>query len=191
MQIEIAGKQISLGDALKERIAAGLEGSVSKYFDRAGEASVVVSKPSRNFEVDCSVHLPSGVTLQAHGEGVDAHSAFEAALEKIEKRVRRYHRRLKDHHKNNKDSLPAEAMMERIIVSQDEDDDESITLGSAPAIIAESNTKLKTMTVSMAVMQLELTDSPAIMFRNASHGSLNMVFRRNDGNVGWVDPGAS
>lgn len=191
MQIEIAGKQIDLGDALKEHITAGLEGSVSKYFDRAGEAAVFVSKPGRAFEVDCSVHLPSGVTLQAHGEGADAHIAFEAALEKIEKRVRRYHKRLKDHHKNNKDSLPAEAVLERVIASQDDETDETAALGTAPAIIAETNAKLKTMTVSMAVMQLELTDSPAIMFRNASHGSLNMVFRRTDGNVGWVDPGVS
>ncbi len=191
MQVQIAGKQIDVGEALRERIAAGLEAGVSKYFDRTGEASVVVSKPVRDFVVDCSVHLPSGVTLQAHGEGSDAYAAFEAALEKIEKRVRRYHRRLKDHHRE-KEALPAEAISERVIKGGDESDIEAAEdYGSAPAIIAETDAKLKTMTVSMAVMQLELMDSPAIMFRNASHGGLNMVFRRPDGNVGWVDPGVS
>lgn len=190
LQIQIAGKQIDVGDALRERIEAGLDGSVSKYFDRTGEAHVVVSKPAREFEVDCSVHLPSGVTLQAHGQGDDAYAAFEKALEKMEKRVRRYHRRLKDHHRS-KDALPAEAIAERVIQPGDEEMDAAVDLGEAPTIIAETDTKLKTMTVSMAVMQLELAEAPALMFRNASHGGLNMVFRRPDGNVGWVDPGES
>jgi ribosomal subunit interface protein len=187
MQVQIAGKQIDLSTALKERIATGLEAGVSKYFDRTGEASVFVSKPARDFQVDCSVHLPSGVTLQAHGEGHDAYSAFEQSLDKIEKRVRRYHRRLKDHHKDRRE-LQMVDIAERVIASDDAEVEED--LGTAPAIVAETDVKLKTMTVSMAVMQLELTDSPALMFRNASNESLNMVFRRPDGNVGWVDPGA-
>lgn len=188
MQVQIAGKQINLGESLRERIAAGLDAGVSKYFDKGGEAAVVVSKPARVFEVDCSVHLPSGVTLQAHGEGDDAYAAFEVALEKMEKRVRRYHRRLKDHHRA-KDVLPAELISERVIRTTDEDAEGAEELGDAPAIIAETGVKLKTMTVSMAVMQLELIDAPALMFRNASNRALNMVFRRADGNVGWVDPG--
>ena len=192
MHIQIAGKQIELSDALKERIAAGLEAGVSKYFDRAGEGSVFVSRPARSFEVDCSVHLPSGVTLQAHGEADDAYGAFENALEKMEKRVRRYHRRLKDHNRDSRANLlEAQAISERIIQSPQEEDDPEMELGDAPLIVAESSASLKTMTVSMAVMQLELTDSPALMFKNAANGGLNMVYRRTDGNVGWVDPGDS
>ena len=189
MQLQITGKQIELGDALKERIADGLEAGVSKYFERTGEATVVVSRPVRNFEVDCSIHLPSGVALQAHGEGVDAHVAFEEALAKMEKRVRRYHRRLKDHHR--KAALPAEAVAEFVIQPETDEDLAEEEGGAAPTIVAENGVTLKTMTVSMAVMQLELTDAPALMFRNAASGGLNMVFRRRDGNVGWVDPGAA
>ena len=199
MQVQIAGKRIDVGEALRERIAYGLEDRVSKYFDRTGEAFVTVSKPGWAFNVDCSIHLPSGVTLQAHGEAEDAYQAFEDSLEKIEKRVRRYKRRLKDHHKN-KDAIPAIEVQEQIIAPYDdnEDDDEGADqplangeLGDAPAIIAESGARIKTMTVSMAVMQLELTDTCAILFRNAKDGDLNMVYRRADGNIGWVDPGRS
>lgn len=193
MQVQIAGKKIEVGVALQERIAHGLEERVSKYFNRTGEAFVTVSKPSWAFNVDCSIHLPSGVTLQAHGEGEDAYQAFEQSLDKIEKRVRRYKRRLRDH--RAKEASPVQFAAERIIVPSIEDDaDDAVAANGdahadVPVIVAESNTGIRTMTVSMAVMQLELADSPAVLFRNASHGGMNMVYRRPDGNVGWVDPG--
>jgi ribosomal subunit interface protein len=194
LQVQVAGKKIEVGSALQERIAYGLESRVSKYFNRTGEAFVTVSKPGWAFYVDCSIHLPSGVTLQAHGEGDDGYQAFEQALDKIEKRVRRYKNRLRDH--RPKDAIPTEMASERIILPPpvDRDDDEEGSgldgaNGEAPTIVAESDTHIRTMTVSMAVMQLELADSPALLFRNAAHGRLNMVYRRPDGNVGWVDPG--
>jgi ribosomal subunit interface protein len=194
LQVQVAGKKIEVGSALQERIAFGLESRVSKYFNRTGEAFVTVSKPGWAFYVDCSIHLPSGVTLQAHGEGDDGYQAFEQALDKIEKRVRRYKNRLRDH--RSKDASPSELASERIIlplaVEQEGDGEDSSLDGSegdAPTIVAESDTRIRTMTVSMAVMQLELADSPALLFRNAAHGRLNMVYRRPDGNVGWVDPG--
>lgn len=194
MQVQIAGKKIEVGAALQERISFGLENRVSKYFNRTGEAFVTVSKPGWAFNVDCSIHLPSGVTLQAHGEGDDGYQAFEMALDKIEKRVRRYKNRLRDHRTANGNGI-LESASERIILPRDETDepdngtDFDSSAGEAPAIVAESDTKIRTMTVSMAVMQLELVESPALMFRNAAHGRLNMVYRRDDGNVGWVDPG--
>lgn len=193
LQVQVAGKKIEVGAALQERIAFGLESRVSKYFNRTGEAFVTVSKPGWAFYVDCSIHLPSGVTLQAHGEGDDGYQAFEAALEKIEKRVRRYKNRLRHH--RVKENGSAEIAYERIILptdetdAPDEDADSAPAAGESPAIVAESDTRIRTLTVSMAVMQLELADSPALMFRNAAHGRLNMVYRRADGNVGWVDPG--
>jgi ribosomal subunit interface protein len=189
LQVQIAGKKIEIGAALQERISLGLEDRVSKYFDRTGEAVVTVSKPGWAFNVDCSVHLPSGITLQAHGEGDDPYAAFEQLLDKIEKRVRRYKSRLRNH--RAKEPLPAQIGAERIILVQPESedsDDSGMDEGDAPAIVAESDTSIRTMTVSMAVMQLELAENPALMFRNAAHGGLNMVFRRADGNVGWVDP---
>ena len=193
LQVQIAGKKIEVGAALQERIAFGLESRVSKYFNRTGEAFVTVSKPGWAFYVDCSIHLPSGVTLQAHGEGDDGYQAFEMALDKIEKRVRRYKNRLRNH--RAKDGASVEIAFERIIVPLEDtvDGDDSAAVesegGDSPVIVAEADTRIQTMTVSMAVMQLELADSPAVMFRNAAHGRLNMVFRRADGNVGWVDPG--
>ena len=196
MQVQVAGKKLEVGAALQERIAFGLESRVSKYFNRSGEAFVTVSKPGWAFYVDCSIHLPSGVTLQAHGEGDDGYQAFEMALDKIEKRVRRYKNRLRNH--RAKDGAEVEPAFERIILPRDESDDAEDAddakeaangNGDSPAIVAESDTKIQTMTVSMAVMQLELADSPAVMFRNAGNGRLNMVYRRPDGNVGWVDPG--
>ncbi len=198
MQVQIAGKKIEVGAALQERISFGLENRVSKYFHRTGEAFVTVSKPGWHFNVDCSIHLPSGVTLQAHGEGDDGYQAFEMALDKIEKRVRRYKNRLRDHRSTNVNGNGSlEAASERIILPRDETNEPDEvdgagldgTAGDSPAIVAESDTKIRTMTVSMAVMQLELVESPALMFRNAAHGRLNMVYRRDDGNVGWVDPG--
>jgi ribosomal subunit interface protein len=193
LQVQIAGKKLEVGAALQERISFGLESRVSKSFNRTGEAFVTVSKPGWAFYVDCSIHLPSGVTLQAHGEGDDGYQAFEQALDKIEKRVRRYKNRLRNH--RAKDETP-EMASEHIILpstANDEDDDAAAGLdgaaGDAPAIVAESDMRIRTMTVSMAVMQLELADSPALLFRNAAHGRLNMVYRRPDGNVGWVDPG--
>ena len=193
MHVQIAGKKIEVGSALQERIAFGLEDRVSKYFNRTGEAFVTVSKPGWAFTVDCSIHLPSGVTLQAHGEAGDAYQAFEQSLDKIEKRVRRYKNRLRNH--RAKEADPSEIASERVILAPAADGGEEIDLpvdgasGDAPAIVAESDTKIQTMTVSMAVLQLDLIDSPAVLFRNAAHGRLNMVYRRPDGNVGWVDPG--
>jgi len=197
VQVQIAGKKIEVGTALQERIAEGLEERVSKYFTRTGEAFVTVSKPGWAFNVDCSIHLPSGVSLQAHGEGDDPYVAFQMSLDKIEKRVRRYKNRLKDHHARAREDSPPEMAAERIILAPTDDADEDdveeglngFDHGEAPAIVAEGDTRLVTMTVSMAVMQLELGDSPALMFRNAANGGLNMVYRRPDGNIGWVDPG--
>jgi ribosomal subunit interface protein len=191
VHVQIAGKKIEVGAALQERITFGLEERVSKYFNRTGEAFVTVSKPGWAFNVDCSIHLPSGVTLQAHGEGDDAYQAFEQSLDKIEKRVRRYKNRLRDH--RAKDSAPVQTAPERVIQAAPDLEDgvdgaEESESGDAPTIVAESDTRIRTMTVSMAVMQLELADSPAVLFRNAAHGGLNMVYRRHDGNVGWVDP---
>jgi ribosomal subunit interface protein len=196
LQVQIAGKKLDVGAALQERIAYGLESRVSKYFNRTGEAFVTVSKPGWAFYCDCSIHLPSGVTLQAHGEGDDGYQAFEQALDKIEKRVRRYKNRLRDHRSQTNGS---EIASERIILAPAANDDGDEALdgesglegnsGDAPAIVAESDTHIQTMTVSTAVLQLDVSDSPAVLFRNAAHGRLNMVYRRPDGNVGWVDPG--
>ncbi|MGA1344300.1 MAG: ribosome hibernation-promoting factor, HPF/YfiA family [Hyphomonas sp.] len=188
MQIQITGKHMNLGDAMRERIEAGLEAAVSKYFNRTGEASVFVSQQGPFVEVDCNVHLPSGIVLQSTGRADDPYAALDVSLEKMEKRVRRYKRRLKDHHASA--PMPAVPAAESLILVTDteQSEDPGVEMGDSPLTVAETSVQIRTMTVSQAVMQLELQDVPALMFRNAGHEGLNMVYRRPDGHIGWVDP---
>ncbi|MCR9077488.1 MAG: ribosome-associated translation inhibitor RaiA [Hyphomonadaceae bacterium] len=184
MTIKIAGRHMDVGDALSERISDGLEAAVTKYFDRSFDANVTVEKRGHEVITDCNVHLPSGIVLQSTGAAHDPYASLEDSLEKMEKRVRRYHRRLKDHHKRS--PLPSEPANAFIIKGSDDETPED--KGEAPLIVAESASDVKTMSVSEAVMQLELSDTPAVLFRNVKHSGLNMVYRRADGNIGWVDP---
>ena len=191
MQIQITGKHMDLGDALRGRIETGLEAAVSKYFNRTGDARVFVSQQGPFVEVDCNVHLPSGIILQSTGKAGDPYAALEDSLDKMEKRVRRYKRRLKDHHAGNT-TMPIEPAAESVIQvnGYDTDTDEELpeASGETPLTVAETAVHIRTMSVSEAVMQLELQEVPALMFRNAGHGRLNMVYRRPDGHIGWVDP---
>lgn len=187
---------MNLGEALQERIAGGLEAVVGKYFDRPADGHVTVTKDGHQVEVDCNIHLPSGIILQSQGRAADAHAALDDALEKMDKRVRRYKRRLRDHHRGGRSPLPSEEAVSFVIQQLDEDAEDEDTGAAAtnghdetPLIVAETKTKLTTMSVSTAVMQLDLSEKPAIMFRNSSTGRLNMVYRRPDGHFGWVDPG--
>jgi ribosomal subunit interface protein len=200
MQIQVAGKQVDVGAALRDRITDDLSNSIGRYFDRGGAADVTVSRAGHGFRVDCALALDSGQRLQSHGAGGDAHAAFTDALGKIETRVRRYKKRLKDH------SPAANAKQEERAVyttlrspddsaSQDIDwdidwDAEEPASNGAPSamVIAENDTEVKTLTVSGAVMELDLTESQTIVFRNAAHGGLSVVYRRADGNIGWIDP---
>jgi ribosomal subunit interface protein len=192
MRIQIAGRQMDVGEALRTRIEGELASGVGKYFSRATDAVVTVGKNGgAGIEVDCTVHLSSGISLQAQGHGGDAHSAFGDALTKLEKRVRRYKRRLRNHHDHH-GPLPSEDASAYVLAPLEEETDAEPEApnghDAVPLIIAEATVPVRTMTVSMAVLQLDLTESPALLFRNAAHGGLNLVYRRTDGNVGWVDP---
>ena len=192
MQINIAGKQMDLGSALKQKIADELEAVVSKYCERTGQARVTVSKQGHLLEVDCNVHLPSGILLQAKGQATDPYAALEIALDRIEKRIRRYRRRLKDHHRPDRSPFPSEPAVDHVLSSVDESEEEpqedNTSEKNSVLTIAETSTAVHTMAVSEAVMQLELSDVPALMFRNAANKRHNMVYRRTDGHIGWVDP---
>jgi ribosomal subunit interface protein len=192
MRIQVAGRQMEVGEALRSRIEDELTSGVAKYFSRATDAVVTVGKNGgAGIDVDCTVHLSSGISLQAEGHGGDAHSAFDDALGKLEKRVRRYKRRLRNHHADNKSPLPAEAASAYVLAplgEENEAEDDTNGGEDTPLVIAETIVDVRTMPVSMAVMQLDLSESPALMFRNAANGALNVVYRRKDGNVGWIDP---
>ena len=191
MEVQVSGKNIELGDALRAHVSARLSDSVEKYFGRGAEAVVTFAKERHLVECEMTAHLFSGVFLAAHGSGGDAYAAFEEGLDKLEKRVRRYKRRLKNHHVNGKVPLPAEAASYRLLAPLPEEEEEG---GAEPAgdptpvVVAEHATSLREMTVGAAVMQLDLAESPAIIFKNAAHGRLNVVYRRRDGHIGWIDP---
>lgn len=193
MQVQVTGKHVDVGEALRSRVTDELSNSILKYFDRdGGGADVVVSREGNAFKVDCSVVLASGQQLTTHGLGGDAHVAFDAALEKMAKRVRRYKARLKDHH-GQAVAKQAESAAYFVIASPDldEPEDEDAADGpgfSEPMIIAETEKPVRSMTVSAAVMELDLTEAQTIVFRNAAHGGLSVVYRRPDGNIGWIDP---
>lgn len=190
MRIQVAGRQMDVGEALRTRIEGELTNGVGKYFNRATDAVVTVARNGGgSIEVDCTVHLASGISLQAEGQGGDAHGAFDVALGKLEKRVRRYKRRLTNHHASNKSPLPAEDAAAYVLAPLQGDDETGADAEpTSPLVIAETTVPVRTMTVSTAVLQLDLTEAPALMFRNAAHGGLNVVYWRADGNIGWIDP---
>lgn len=205
MNVQVTGKGMSVGEALRGRIVSELESGVEKYFDRGGvDANVLVTPDGSGFRVDCTVNLASGRTVVSHGGGGDAHAAFDDALIKIEKRVRRYKRRLRNHHVAGgrgsnptfEESAPVTVLRGFDDADDDEDDDAvdpadfaSVVNGEpAATIIAETQTVLATMTVSKAVLELDLRGYPVVMFRNAAHGGISVVYRRPDGNIGWIDP---
>jgi len=181
---------VDVGAALTTRITDELSQGIGKYFDRGGDADVTVRKEGHSFQVDCQVHLASGQRLQSKGEGGDAHAAFTDALGKIETRIRRYKRRLKDHSPQATAKAASLAAYTTLRAPDDSEEDDWAETSDAPEamVIAESVTEVKSMTVSMAVMELDLTESQTIVFRNAAHGGLSVVYRRADGNIGWIDP---
>ena len=186
MSVRVSGKQMEIGDAFRTRIEDQITEAVKKYFDGGFSAQVIVEKSGSGFSADCKIHLDTGVDLHAAGEAQDPQPAFEAAAGRIEKRLRRYKRRLKDHYINNHNGHGEVAYA---IVDADIGDDAGVPEDYAPAIIAESTKQLSTMTVASAVMALDMTDERILIFKNAGNETLNVVYRRNDGNIGWIDAG--
>jgi ribosomal subunit interface protein len=192
LSVRVTGRNIDVGDALRSKIQEDLEIGISRYVTRNGEAVVTLEKQRHLYHVETIVHLDSGISLESNGEASEPHSAFAAALEKIEKRVRRYKRRLKDHHAKHAHPLPREEVAYNVIELDEEETDEHVDNSAAgPAVIAETKKAVNTMTVATAVMQLELGNAPVLMFRNPRSGEFNVVYRRADGNIGWIDPASS
>jgi len=185
MTLKIVGKHMDIGEALTSRIEERIEGAVTKYFSNGYSGQITMEKSANQFSSDCFLHLDSGVTLQASGRAGDAHSAFDGAAERIEKRLRRYKRRLKDHHSSNDNSAAFEASYSVIETPEQESE---MPEDFQPAIVAESSKSVKTLSVAMAVMELDLSDQPVQVFKNAGNGQINVVYRRQDGHIGWVDP---
>lgn len=190
MQIQITGKNIDVGDALRTHIEDRLEGDVAKYFDGVVDGHVTVLKENSEFRCECNLHLSTGMSLQTEGRSGDAHAAFDKAAERLEKRLRRYKRRLKDHHaRSSAKEVAAFDAAAYIIAQEAETAEEPQDL--SPPIIAESVERIPDLTVGEAVMKLDISDVPVVVFRNAGHGGMNVIYRRADGNIGWIDPGTA
>lgn len=189
MRIAVTGKQIDVGAALRQHADETLSGLVDKYAGRPVEAAVVFSREAHEFSADVSVHLSTGMTAQAKAKAGEIYAAFEAACEKMDKQLRRYKRRLKDHHRRE---APIEAFEAPTYVLQggSESHDETVEEPAdlQPVIIAEMETRVQSLSVGEAVMQMELAGAPLLVFRNTAHGGVNVVYRRDDGNIGWIDP---
>ncbi len=190
MQLTVQGKQMDVGDALRTHVTERIEDINSKFFNHATDATVTFSKEGHGHGViNAHVHIRIGrnIVVMADGEAGDAYGAFEKSAEKVTTQLRKYKNRLRSHHEKmqtaESHALPARDMV--IAGDEDEARDEQ---GTAPAIIAEMTTAIQTLSVSEAVMRMDLAHQNALLFRNASHGELNLVYRRKDGNVGWIDP---
>jgi len=184
MSLRVSGKNLDLGEALREQVQDRISGAMSKYFDGGFSGHVTVAKDGSGFRTECSLHLDSGIVLQSAGAAADAYASFDQAAARIERRLKRYKARLKDHHADadSNDSAPY------VVFESPTDDTDLEDDGWSPVIVAETTTKLRRMTVGFAVMELDLTGAPVVVFRHAVHGRINMVYRRADGNVGWIDP---
>lgn len=187
MRYQITGKQIDIGDALQTHVKNELNDIVEKYAERPTDANVVFSKSGHEHVCEATIHLSTGLTAQAKAHATEIYAAFDECAEKMEKQLRRYKRRLKDHHSKRKEPVEQLGASSYILAaSEGVDDSEPETL--QPMIIAEVETKVSTMSVGEAVMQMEISGAPVVIFRNESNSAFGVVYKRDDGNIGWIEP---
>lgn len=191
MNLTVKGKNIDVGDALKTRASESLDHIFGKYFSNPIDANVTMSREAHLFTAQISVHVGRGILLQSEGAAEHANSAYDMAAETLAKRLRRYKRRLRDHHRAETEDRRV-SQYTVLAAEADEGEEPEAVNGHGenhPVVVAEMQTTIPTLTVGEAVMRLDLANQQAMMFLNRAHGGLNMVYRRNDGNIGWVDPG--
>ena len=193
MNISIKGKGIDLGDALKAHISEKLESVILRHFPESIEASVTISMDNSNITADIDVHVARNINLRSHQSALDAYIAFDLALHKIDTRLRRYHNKIKNHHEKKADVDVLMAMNYVLPHSHGEIDDEGDeeNKSAKAAVIAEMPSEIPTLSVSDAVMRMDLSDMNVLVFRNETQGNINVVHRRNDGNIGWINPAVS
>src|SRR5262249_29795247 len=189
MPFRVSGKNIHVGEALRERINARVAEALAKYFDGGFYGHVTIGKEGFGFRTECVIHLDSGIVLEAEALAADAYASAEQAAQRLGKRLRRYKGRVREHPAARAEERERGAVdaVSYVIAAPEHDDDEQ-SRDWNPVIIAESTTALKRLSVSDAVMELDLTGVPVVVFRHAGHGRVNLVYRRADGHIGWIDP---
>ncbi|MCO4840961.1 ribosome-associated translation inhibitor RaiA [Ascidiaceihabitans sp.] len=187
MRYQISGKQIDIGMSLQTHVRTELDEVVQKYAERPTDALVVFSKSAHEFACEATVHLSTGLTATAKAKDTEIYAAFNSCCAKMEKQLRRYKRRLKDHHKDRTQPVELFGGSSYILASDDgAEQSEPETL--QPIIVAEMEAKIPSLSVGEAVMQMELAGAPVLVFRNENKDGVNVVYRRDDGNIGWIDP---
>lgn len=187
MALQVTGKNLDIGEALRTYLEERIESALDKYAGREQSGHIRIEKAHGSFLTGCTIQLKSGLSLEAHGEAADAYASADQALERLEKRLRRYKRRLKKRNAPT-ERKPSDTQAPYYVIQAIEEE-ETEPEGDNPVVVAETQTVIRELSVSDAVMQLDLADKPLLVFQNAGHGRINVVYRRADGNVGWIDPG--
>jgi ribosomal subunit interface protein len=187
MTIQVTGKNLDVGEALRGYVQERVAHAVEKYIGRQPQGHVRIEKEHGEFRTNCTIHLWQGMSLEAHGVAPDAYQSADRACERLEKRVRRYTRKVKQ---RGGAQAPRQETQARDYVLQSPPDTQEESDEDNPIVIAEAEAVVHEMAVSDAVMQMDISDRPFLLFRNASHGEINVVYRRDDGNIGWIDPAA-
>lgn len=189
MPLRVSGKNLDIGEALRRHILEKVEAILARYFDGRVSGHVVISREGSGYRADCSLHLSSGSNLEAEGKAQEPYASFENALDKIERRLRRYKKRLKEHQAG---SAAASEDRSRLQVAnytiEAPEDEEEVPLDFNPVVVAEGSQPLKSLSVASAVAELDLTGAPFVVFQHASSSRVNVVYRRTDGAIGWLDP---
>lgn len=191
MALRISGKNLDIGESLRDRIGARIAEAMDKYFDGGYAGHITLAKDGFGFRTECAIHLDSRITLHAEGMAPDAYASADQAAVRIEKRLRRYHRRLKDHRAERGEAHAASEAAASYVIAAPAPESEAEIDSFTPVIIAESTTALKRLSVSDAVTELDMTGAAVLVFRHAAHGGINVVYRRADGHFGWIDPPAA
>jgi ribosomal subunit interface protein len=190
MPLRVSGKNLDIGEALRTHVLEKVEALTARYFDGKISGHVVISPEGSTFRTDCSLHLSSGMNLQSEGRAHEPYASFEQAADKIERRLRKYKKRLKEH------AIGAEAAtadrqqreIAKFVIEAPADDHEEAPVDFSPAVVAEGAAPLKQMSVANAVSELDLTGAPVVVFQHATSARVNIVYRRRDGAIGWLDP---
>ncbi len=188
MTLRVSGKNLDIGEALRQHVLEKIEATVTRYFNGSVGGHVVMTREGSGYRSDCTLRLSSGLSMHAEGRAHEPYLCFEQAADKIESRLRRYKTRLKGH--TAASAANAWGKVENYLIEQPREEEEEPAGGLDPVVVAEGTEELKSLSVASAVAELDLTGAPVIVFQHAGSGRVNVVYRRRDGAIGWLDPQA-